>query len=93
MLDVNGSLFFTDPPYGLKKGDQDPLRELPHNGVYRLNKDGELVACLQQIKPPNGLAFSPDETTLYIANSDPKRNLWMAFDVVDENSLMSAWFL
>ena len=82
ILHTNGDLYFTDPPYGLD-GDKDPLKELETNGVYRLNKKGELSLIYQKLNRPNGLALSPDEKTLYVANSDPKRNLWMAFDLVD----------
>jgi gluconolactonase len=82
ILHSNGDLYFTDPPYGLK-GDDDPLRELATNGVYRLSKNGELSLLYNQLNRPNGLALSPDEKTLYIANSDAKRNLWMAFDLVE----------
>lgn len=82
VLHSNGDLYFTDPPYGLN-GDDDPLRELKTNGVYRLDGDGKISLVYSQLNRPNGLAFSPDEKTLYVANSDAKRNLWMAFDVVD----------
>lgn len=82
VLHSNGDLYFTDPPYGLN-GDDDPLRELKTNGVYRLDGDGKISLVYSQLNRPNGLAFSPDEKTLYIANSDAKRNLWMAFDVID----------
>lgn len=82
ILHSNGDLYFTDPPYGLK-GDKDPLRELKKNGVYRLNKAGELSLVYDKLNRPNGLALSKDEKTLYVANSDSKRNLWMAFDLVD----------
>ena len=82
ILHSNGDLFFTDPPYGLK-GDNDLLRELQTNGVYRLNKAGKLSLVYDQLNRPNGLALSPDEKTLYVANSDTKRNLWMAFDLVN----------
>ena len=82
ILHSNGDLYFTDPPYGLK-GDDDPLRELATNGVYRLSKNGELSLLYSQLNRPNGLALSPDEKTLYVANSDAKRNLWMAFDLVE----------
>lgn len=82
VLHSSGDLYFTDPPYGLN-GDNDPLRELKTNGVYRLDGDGKISLVYSQLNRPNGLAFSPDEKTLYIANSDAKRNLWMAFDVVD----------
>lgn len=82
VLHSNGDLYFTDPPYGLN-GDDDPLRELKTNGVYRLDGDGKISLVYSQLNRPNGLAFSPDEKTLYVANSDAKRNLWMAFDVVN----------
>lgn len=85
ILHSNGDLFFTDPPYGLS-GDQDPLRELPINGVYRLDTKGQLNLVYDTLSRPNGLALSPDEKTLYVANSDSKRNLWMAFDL-DEGRL------
>lgn len=82
ILHSNGDLFFTDPPYGLN-GDKDSLRELEINGVYRLSKEGELSLVYDQLNRPNGLALSPDEKILYVANSDPKRNLLMAFDLVN----------
>ena len=82
ILHSNGDMYFTDPPYGLK-GDNDPLKELNVNGVYRFDKKGEISLVYSQLNRPNGLALSPDEKTLYIANSDSKRNLWMAFDLVD----------
>ncbi len=82
ILHSNGDLYFTDPPYGLK-GDKDPLKEFETNGVYHLSKAGELSLVYSQLNRPNGLALSPDEKTLYVANSDSKRNLWMAFDLID----------
>lgn len=86
ILSESGDLYFTDPPYGLK-GDDDPLRELEHNGLYRLTKAGKVELLYTGLNRPNGLAFSPDEKTLYVANSDPKRNLWLAFDVADNGTL------
>ena len=66
----DGSLWFTDPPYGLKDGDKDPLKELQHNSVYRY--DGhKLVAVVNDLKLPNGIGFSPDGKTLYVSNSGP----------------------
>jgi gluconolactonase len=82
----DGAIYFTDPPYGLPKQDEDPARELPHNGVYRF-KDGQLTLLSTELKRPNGLAFSPDEKTLYVANSDPQRKLWMAYAVQADGTL------
>lgn len=83
----NGDLYFTDPPYGLLKLNDDPAKELPYNGVYRLTKDGKLALLTQELGFPNGLAFSPDEKTLYVANSDPKKAIWMAYPVRDDGTL------
>lgn len=83
----NGDLYFTDPPYGLLKLNDDPAKELPFNGVYRLAKDGKLTLLTKEMTFPNGIAFSPDEKTLYVANSDPKKAIWMAFDVREDGTL------
>ena len=84
----DGALYFTDPPYGLPKQDDDPGKEQPHNGIYRLSPDGKTLTLLAtELKRPNGLAFSPDEKTLYVANSDSKRKLWMAYPVKDDGAL------
>ena len=69
----NGDLYFTDPPYGLNGLNDDPAKELRHNGVYRLTPAGQLTLLTQELSFPNGLAFSPDEKTLYVANSDPAK--------------------
>lgn len=83
----NGDLYFTDPPYGLPKLNNDPAKELPFNGVYRLAKNGALMLLTKEMTFPNGLAFSPDEKTLYVANSDPQRAIWMAYDVKPDGTL------
>jgi gluconolactonase len=83
----NGDLYFTDPPYGLEKNWDDPARELDFCGVYRLTKDGKLTALVKDMSRPNGIAFSPDEKTLYVANSDPDKPIWMAFPVKEDGTL------
>jgi gluconolactonase len=82
----DGSIYFTDPPYGLPKQDEDPAKELKHNGVYRL-KDGKLTLLTAELTRPNGLAFSPDEKTLYVANSDVARKIWMSYPVKEDGTL------
>lgn len=82
----DGSMYFTDPPYGLDKQDEDPAKELPHNGVYRL-KAGKLTLLTTELTRPNGLAFSPDEKTLYVANSDVARKIWMSYPVKEDGTL------
>lgn len=83
----NGDLYFTDPAYGLPDTFDDPARELGFCGVYRLDTAGELHAVCLELSRPNGLAFSPDERILYVANSDPERALWRAYDVLPDGGL------
>lgn len=83
----NGDLYFTDPSYGLVGKESDPLRELNYNGVYRLKPNGEVTLLTRDLTFPNGLAFSPDESTLYIAVSDPNRAVWMAYDVQKDGTI------
>lgn len=83
----DGALYFTDPPYGLLKQDDDPAKELKFNGVYRLNPDGSLVLLTSELSRPNGLAFSPDEKYLYVANSDAARKVWMRYEVKPDGTL------
>ena len=83
----NGDLYFFDPPYGLPKRFDDPLRELDFCGVYRLKPDGKLTLLTKELSAPNGVAFSPDEKTLYVANSDPDKAIWMAYDVLADGTL------
>jgi gluconolactonase len=81
----NGDLYFTDPPYGLPS-PESPLREMDYCGVFRLSK-GVLTLLTKEMSRPNGLAFSPDEKTLYVANSDPDHAVWMAFPVNADGTL------
>jgi gluconolactonase len=79
----DGALYFTDPPYGLLKQDDDPAKELKFNGVFRW-QNGKLQAVIRDLTRPNGIAFSPDQKTFYIANSDEKHKVWMRYDVGDD---------
>jgi len=75
----NGDLYFTDPPYGLEGGTNDPKKELQFSGVYRLAPNGNITLLTAELTFPNGIAFSPDERTLYVAVSDPQHAVWMAY--------------
>ncbi len=86
----DGSLYFTDPPSGLTQGDESPLRELTFNAVFRL-KDGELQVATREIERPNGLAFSPDETLLYVNNS--RGRTITQFDVRPDGTLANGRLL
>jgi gluconolactonase len=83
----NGDLYFTDPPYGLPERVKDPRRELDFCGVYRLSTGGTLTLLTRELAFPNGIAFSPDEKTLYVAQSDRQRAIWMAWPVKDDGTL------
>ena len=83
----SGSIFFTDPPYGLPDRESDPRRELDFCGVYRLDPNGTLTLLTKQLARPNGIGFSPDEKTLYVAQSDPENPIWMSFPVNDDKTL------
>jgi gluconolactonase len=83
----NGDLYFTDPPFGLPKAFDDPRKELPFQGVYRLKTDGSLTLLIKDLKAPNGIAFSPNEKTLYVSDVDPNRAAWNAYDVKDDGTV------
>jgi len=83
----NGDYYFTDPFYGLLGENHDEGKELDFSGVYRLSKDGTLTLLTKELKNPNGLAFSPDEKTLYVGNSDPQKAIWMAYPVKDDGTI------
>lgn len=85
----NGDLYFTDPPYGLEKNVNDPLKEIPFQGVYRLSAKGEVTLLLDSLTRPNGIAFLPAEKTIIIANSDPGKVHWYAYDVDNEGLLQN----
>lgn len=83
----NGDLYFTDPPYGLPEHFEDSRRELEFCGVYRLTATGKLELLTKEMTRPNGIAFSPDEKMLYLAQSDPQQAIWKAFAVNEDGSL------
>jgi gluconolactonase len=82
----DGTLFFTDPPFGLPKFFSDPRRELPYSGVFAL-WDGEVRLLTQELAGPNGLAFSPDERFLYVTNWDVGKKVVMRYAVGPDGTL------
>lgn len=85
----DGTLFFTDPPYGLPRQDDDADKDLPFNGVFKVvNGKAELI--IKDLTRPNGIAFSPDETTLYVSNSDENRRIWMRYDIAPSGIVSNA---
>jgi gluconolactonase len=82
----DGTLYFTDPPFGLPKFFDDPRKELPFSGVYALS-NGKLRLVSRDLQGPNGLAFSPDEKLLYVDNWDEKRKIVMRYEVAADGGL------
>jgi len=82
----DGSLYFTDPPYGLAQQDEDPAKEVAVNGIYRLSVEGELSLIADQTRP-NGIGLSPDESRLYVANSDNASKVWMVYDLAADGTV------
>ena len=84
VYDSKGNLFFTDPPYGLLEGDNDKLKEIPFNGVYKLSHDGILDLLIKNLTRPNGISISNDEKTLYVANSDNNNPIIMKYELSED---------
>ena len=84
----DGSLYFTDPPFGLEtQRDDDPKKELKFNGVYKLS-GGKLTLLYKELSKPNGILFSPDEKYLYVGNSDPEKKIWIS-TVIELETMVS----
>ena len=81
-----GQLFFTDPPYGMDPWDE---KQLDFQGVYRLDADGKVNLLVDTLSRPNGIALSPDQNTLYIAQSDPEKARYYAYDLDENGNVIS----
>src|SRR5581483_4684613 len=82
----DGTLFFTDPPFGLPKFFDDPRKELPFSGVFSIYR-GKLQLVSTDLNGPNGIAFTPDEKFLYVSNWDEKKKIIMRYEVVPDGTL------
>lgn len=82
----DGTLYFTDPPFGLPKVFDDPAKETAWSGVYMV-RDGQVVLLTKELSGPNGIAFSPDEKTLYVDTWDPAHKVIMRYDVAADGSI------
>jgi gluconolactonase len=83
----DGTLYFTDPPFGLPKFFDDPRKELAFSGVYALTPDGKLLLLADDLTGPNGIAFSPDEKFLYVGNWDEKKKVVQRYPVRADGSV------
>ncbi len=85
IVDKQGNLFFTDPPYGLLKNVNDSSKETPFQGVYKVKPDGTVILLVDSLTRPNGIALSPDQQTLYVANSDAPIAKWYSFHITGDS--------
>ncbi|MDB5242856.1 MAG: gluconolactonase [Spirosoma sp.] len=83
---TDGSYYFTDPPYGMPKKEKDPSRETDGFGVYRIAPNGKVTLITYDLTRPNGIALSPDQKNLYVAQSDPDRPVIMAYPLLADGS-------
>jgi gluconolactonase len=86
VFNSRGQLFFTDPPYGMDPWDE---KQLEIQGVYRLDQDGKVNLLVDTLSRPNGIGLSPDQKTLYIAQSDPEKARYYAFDLDEKGNVIS----
>ena len=84
----DGTLFFTDPPFGLPQTFDDPAKELPFSGVYSV-RNGQVRLLTRELSGPNGIAFSPDEKYLYVGNWDLERKVLMRYEVTVDGALQN----
>lgn len=83
----NGDVYFTDPAYGMEKQWEDPKREMDYAGVFRRTPDGTVTLLTREMTRPNGIAFSPDERHLYVAQSDQPAAIIRVFDVKSDGTI------
>jgi gluconolactonase len=82
----DGTIYFTDPPYGLPLQDKDPAKEIPFSGIYRI-RNGTVELLASELARPNGMAFTPDERFLIVANAENDRKIWMRYELKPDGTL------
>lgn len=78
VIHSNGDIYFTDPPYGLR---DESKREIDYCGVYRIGTDGSVTLMTKELERPNGIGLSPDEKTLYVAQSHRPAPIYNAYAI------------
>jgi gluconolactonase len=86
-VNANGDIYFTDPSYGFEKGARDPKKEIPYQGVYKVNKAGQVTLLVDSIEQPNGISIFPGGKTMIISNSDDRKKRWYLYDITSNGSL------
>jgi gluconolactonase len=93
VVDSKDNIYFTDPIYGLPKHENDPTRELPFEGVYKIAPEGKVSLLLDSISRPNGIAIAPDEKTLYVGSSDDAHTRWYAYHLDEKGNIAGGGIL
>lgn len=86
-MTANGELYFTDPGYGFEGGLSDPKKELPFQGVYKMNNTGKITLLIDSLQYPNGIGVFPDGKTLLVANTAGEKRGWYAYDIASDGTL------
>jgi gluconolactonase len=89
-ITASGDIYFTDPSYGLERGARDPRKEIPYQGVYKMDKTGRMTLLVDSIEQPNGIGVFADGKTLLVSNSDNRKKRWYSYDIADDGSLRNA---
>lgn len=92
VFDKQGNFYFTDPPYGLVNQMTDSTKEIPFQGVYKVKPDGTVILLVDSLTRPNGIGLSPDEKTLYVANSDRPKAKWYSFELQGDSVISGKIF-
>ena len=90
VFSVNGDLYFTDPAYGFERGTRSPEKDLTFQGVYKMNKAGNITLLVDSIESPNGIALFPGEKKLLVANSDNRKKRWYTYEIGQNGTLTNA---
>ncbi|MGZ8550348.1 MAG: SMP-30/gluconolactonase/LRE family protein [Chitinophagaceae bacterium] len=89
-LTAGGDLYFTDPSYGFEKGAGDPKKEIAFEGVYKMDKEGQIILLVDSIAQPNGIGIFPGGKKLLVSNSDNRKKMWYTYDIIPNGTLSNA---
>ncbi|MGZ5221450.1 MAG: SMP-30/gluconolactonase/LRE family protein [Chitinophagaceae bacterium] len=89
-LTAGGDLYFTDPSYGFEKGAGDPKKEIAFEGVYKMDKEGQITLLVDSIAQPNGIGIFPGGKKLLVSNSDNRKKMWYTYDIIPNGTLSNA---
>lgn len=89
-LTSTGDLYFTDPAYGFERGTRDPKKDLSNQGVYKMDKSGNITLLIDSLESPNGISIFPGGKKLLVSNSDNRKKVWHTYDINSNGSLINA---